>query len=190
MESSSKFEGSQEEWDSLTRRNDLSRMTDAEKAIHNAIQEVEKLPPNQRLTNCVIRLQEAKTELSNWVDNLPIKKTFVGKGDFGQAIAALKQGKRVAREGWNGKGMFVFQRPADELPLKMVVQQVKSLPKSVKDFFYFNCNDANGEPIPLEEAENIKFKAYLCMYAADGSIVNGWIPSQTDLLEEDWVELD
>jgi hypothetical protein len=27
--------------------------------------------------------------------------------NFGQAIEALKQGKRVAREGWNGKGMWL-----------------------------------------------------------------------------------
>ena len=28
--------------------------------------------------------------------------------NFGQALELLKQGKRVARQGWNGKGMFVF----------------------------------------------------------------------------------
>ena len=28
--------------------------------------------------------------------------------NFGQAIEALKQGKRIARQGWNGKGMFLF----------------------------------------------------------------------------------
>lgn len=27
--------------------------------------------------------------------------------NFGQAIEALKQGKRVAREGWNSKGMYL-----------------------------------------------------------------------------------
>ena len=27
--------------------------------------------------------------------------------DFGDAIRALKDGKRVAREGWNGKGMWL-----------------------------------------------------------------------------------
>ena len=27
--------------------------------------------------------------------------------DFGDAIKALKAGKRIAREGWNGKGMWV-----------------------------------------------------------------------------------
>ena len=28
--------------------------------------------------------------------------------NFGQAIEQMKQGKKVAREGWNGKGMFIF----------------------------------------------------------------------------------
>lgn len=32
--------------------------------------------------------------------------------DFGDALAHLKDGLRVAREGWNGKGMWVeMQRP-------------------------------------------------------------------------------
>ena len=31
--------------------------------------------------------------------------------DFGKAIEALKAGKKVAREGWNGKGMFLFLVP-------------------------------------------------------------------------------
>lgn len=33
---------------------------------------------------------------------------------FGDAIAALKQGKRVAREGWNGKGMWLALQVPDE----------------------------------------------------------------------------
>ena len=28
--------------------------------------------------------------------------------DFGEALRALKDGKRVARKGWNGKGMWLF----------------------------------------------------------------------------------
>ena len=28
--------------------------------------------------------------------------------NFGQAIEALKEGKRVAREGWKGEGMFLY----------------------------------------------------------------------------------
>lgn len=32
--------------------------------------------------------------------------------DFGEAVKALKQGKRVARLGWNGKGMHLWLKPA------------------------------------------------------------------------------
>lgn len=28
--------------------------------------------------------------------------------NFGQAIEALKAGKKVARAGWNGKGMYIY----------------------------------------------------------------------------------
>lgn len=91
---------------------------------------------------------------------------------FGIAIELLKQGQRVARAGWNGKGMFIFMRPEDTLP-EAVIAGVKSLPVSAKNFF-------------VEQARPIKFTGYLCMYAADGTIVNGWLASQTDILAEDW----
>lgn len=35
------------------------------------------------------------------------------KLNFGEAIAALKSGKRVAREGWNGKGMWLALQVPD-----------------------------------------------------------------------------
>lgn len=99
--------------------------------------------------------------------------------NYGSALAALKQGKRVARQGWNGKGMFVFMRPADTLYPEFIAS-VKSLPETVKAFF---ASQAPGCP-------PVKFGAYLCLYAADGSIVNGWLASQTDMLAEDWCLLD
>lgn len=106
--------------------------------------------------------------------------------NFGQAIEALKQGKRVAREGWNGKGMFIFERPADELEYSFI-EKVKSLPQSVKDFLRNKALSTEGS---LSDLPKVKFGAYLCMYAADGSIVNGWLASQTDMLAEDWCILD
>lgn len=36
--------------------------------------------------------------------------------DFGQAVQALKDGKRVAREGWNGKGMYLYLERFPHLP--------------------------------------------------------------------------
>lgn len=111
--------------------------------------------------------------------------------NFGQAIEALKQGKRVARKGWNGKGMFIFMRPADELHIDTVIDKVKSLPQSVKDFYLQDVLNSNGNRIfPAHEDDKVKFTAYLCMKAADGTIVNGWLASQTDMLSEDWTILD
>lgn len=34
--------------------------------------------------------------------------------DFGQAVRALKDGWRVARRGWNGKGMWLELQTPDE----------------------------------------------------------------------------
>jgi len=33
--------------------------------------------------------------------------------DFGEAIRAMKQGHRVARQGWNGKGMWLALQVPD-----------------------------------------------------------------------------
>lgn len=106
--------------------------------------------------------------------------------NFGAALEAAKDGRRIARTGWNGKGMFVFMRPADELPIEMVVDKVKSLPQSVKDYYLQDIVNLDGERLPVSEGNNVKFTAYLCMKAADGTIVNGWLASQTDMLAEDW----
>ena len=100
-------------------------------------------------------------------------------GTFGQALESLKRGHLVARKGWNGKGMFIFMRPEDSLPTNMIVNQVKSLPESFKRWVANNHGDS--------ETDRIKFTAYLCMKVADGTIVNGWLASQTDMLANDWV---
>jgi len=103
--------------------------------------------------------------------------------DFGKAIAAVKEGKLVAREGWNGKGMFIFMRPEDTLTTG-VIANVKSLPQSVKNWIDRHVDDKeNAGETGLTP---VKFTAYLCMKAADNTIVNGWLASQTDMLATDW----
>ena len=112
---------------------------------------------------------------------------------FGKALEALKCGKRVCREGWNGKGMFIFMRPADQIHIETVVDQVKSLPQTVKDYYRQDILDIRGERLPSQEISRtdvVSFTAYLCMKAADGTVVNGWLASQTDMLSEDWIILD
>jgi hypothetical protein len=103
--------------------------------------------------------------------------------DFSQALEALRDGYMVSREGWNGKGMFIFMRPSDELEVGFIIEKVKSLPQSVKDFFKEQDSKETGSEQGLRK---VKFGSYLCMYAADGSIVNGWLASQTDMLSDDW----
>jgi len=113
--------------------------------------------------------------------------TMVGNTSlsFGQAIELVQEGKLVQRAGWNGKEMFVFMRPHDVLMADFVIDKVKSLPQSVKDYYKRQCEKIGYTPDKVE----IKFTPYLCMKAADGSIVNGWLASQTDMLAKDWVEV-
>lgn len=108
-------------------------------------------------------------------------------GTFGQALESIKKGRLVKRKGWNGKGMFIFMRPADELHVSFVAKEIKSLPQRVKDYYYQDCVDENGNPIDLQKDDVVKFTAYICMKSADGTIVNGWLASQTDMLSEDWM---
>lgn len=87
-----------------------------------------------------------------------------------------KEGKLIARSGWNGKGMFVFQRPEDWLSTDMIVNKVKSLPDSFKKY----VNDYYD----IDETNMIKFCSYLCMKDANDNIVNGWLASQSEAFEK------
>jgi|ERR1700761_4417904 len=111
---------------------------------------------------------------------------------FGSAIEVVKHGGLIARSGWNGKGMFVFMRPADELSVDFIIDKVKSLPKALKSHYMrqFAHTTAEQEAGKGPDSVKVKFTAYLCMKAADGTIVNGWLASQTDMLAEDWEILD
>ena len=91
-------------------------------------------------------------------------------------------------------------RPEDAIGTKTVIEVIKSLPQTVKAFFAEKAhNMASNTATSNEDYQNlhdkemiksVKFTAYLCMYAADGSIVNGWLASQTDMLATDWCILD
>jgi hypothetical protein len=120
--------------------------------------------------------KEAFEEAYRQTDNL----------NFGLALEALKKGLMAARTGWNGKGMFIFMRPAAELHVDFVAREIKSLPQSVKDYYLQDCIDDKGKPLTLSPDDVVKFTPYLCLKAADGTIVNGWLASQTDMLSDDW----
>lgn len=85
--------------------------------------------------------------------------------NFGDALAALKQGARVARHGWNGKGMFVYHVPAASYPAHRNVQ---------------------GTMLGVFPDDMVPYGAYLAMKTAQDTVVP-WLASQTDVLAEDWI---
>lgn len=91
--------------------------------------------------------------------------------NFGDAIKALKEGKKVARTGWNGKNMYLWLKPATTIKSEWC-----------KDPMLKEIVDANGG-----EAEAL---GTICMKTADNKILTGWLASQTDMLSEDWVVVE
>lgn len=100
---------------------------------------------------------------------------MVENQNFGQAIEALKQGKRVARQGWNGKGLFIFMQVPSEIS-EEIVPKMQSLPQSVKDEFE-------------RRGGSINYSNQMALVNPNNSI-NGWAPSSSDTLAEDWIILD
>lgn len=86
--------------------------------------------------------------------------------NFGQAIELLKDGKRVTREGWNGKGMFLFLVPGST--------------------FRVNRPPLLGIYPPDTE---INYRSHIDMKTAQGDVVP-WVCSQSDMLAEDWQVID
>lgn len=101
---------------------------------------------------------------------------------FGHAIVALKQGKRVQRAGWNGKGLFIFMQVPSQVD-KEIVPKMTSLPQSVKNEFQKRFDG------PAMTDGKIKYQNQIAMVYPDNNIY-GWVASPSDILEEDWIILD
>lgn len=87
---------------------------------------------------------------------------------FGDALVLLKAGYKVARVGWNGKGMFLYHVGANSYP-------VSGNPGSaVKGMF---------------EDDMVPYGAYIAMKTAQDNVIP-WLASQTDMLAEDWTVVD
>ena len=93
--------------------------------------------------------------------------------DIGEAVRAMKAGKRVARRGWNGKDMWLAFSPGIDW--------------LAADNFWAPANRAYVESLP---GRGVAVKPCITMRCADGEILMGWLASQTDLLAEDWFIVD
>lgn len=90
---------------------------------------------------------------------------------FGDALIALKLGKRVSRKGWNGKGLFVVKQNPAVIDGK-IIPNMQSLPQSAKDYF-------------VEKGLPIKYLNQMLIIDSQGN-ANSWVPSSSDCFEEDW----
>lgn len=93
---------------------------------------------------------------------------------FGDALEALKEGAKIARVGWNGKGMFLFLLPVGRIP--------KS---AIHDPALRAVIDAEVEGDTFEALGSIRM--WTRNNQGRRAVLTGWLASQTDMLENDWV---
>lgn len=92
-------------------------------------------------------------------------------GGFGNAVAAMSQGHMVMREGWNGKGMFIFMQVPATIS-EEIIPKMQSLPDRVKHEFAQRGGSIHySNPIAIVKPNNE---------------INGWSPSVADSLASDW----
>lgn len=82
--------------------------------------------------------------------------------NFGEALEAVKEGRKASRAGWNGKGMFIFLVAGSRFAV-------------------------NRPPLLgiYPEGLEISYNAHIDIKNPDGSI-STWSPSNGDALAEDW----
>ncbi len=86
---------------------------------------------------------------------------------FGKAVEALKQGKKVSRINWNGKGMYVYYIPPACYPAQRSTQ---------------------GTMLGVFPNDMVPYRDYLAMKTVNDEVVP-WVASQSDILSDDWVIL-
>ena len=92
---------------------------------------------------------------------------------FGEAIAALKAGKKVAREGWNGKGMFILQAGG----YNVHKDNLRADGPITKEFL-----ESRG-------VDEMIIQPHFDMWTAQNQYQTGWLASQSDMQANDWVEV-
>lgn len=80
--------------------------------------------------------------------------------DFSEALKALKDGRKLTRKTWNGKGQFLYFVPGGNYA-------------------------AQTEIAKKEFAGLVPYRAYIAIKTVQGNVVP-WVASQSDLLEDDW----
>jgi len=88
---------------------------------------------------------------------------------FGLALDAMKSGKKVARVGWNGNGQWICWAEGN--------------PALPADQFW----NPHTNAFALTNGGTAVVLPYFILKNAQGQIMMGWAPSQSDAMAEDWV---
>lgn len=99
------------------------------------------------------------------------REVTAGCMTFGLALEALKKGLKVARVGWNGKGMWLSLSCGES--------------REVYCEGFWSMN--NYEFARTKPGGMATVLPSITMKTADDKILMGWLASQTDMLSEDWV---
>ncbi len=86
---------------------------------------------------------------------------------FGEAVKNMQNGEFVARQGWNGKGMYIWLMPAATIP---------------EDW----CKEPHLKTLAKQNGGSIECLASIRMKTADNKVLTGWLASQTDIVASDW----
>ncbi|MGB3465671.1 MAG: DUF2829 domain-containing protein [Cyclobacteriaceae bacterium] len=132
--------------------------------------------------DCLISmLPEYKDKVYDLIVRDELKKLYVrlatsevkSEGDifitFGRGLELLKKGFKIARKGWNGKGMFIVYQ--------------KGYPEGIPS------NKQTAEAWGINEGDLFIVQPYLQIKNVDGSH-SMWVPSINDCLAEDWIIID
>lgn len=90
---------------------------------------------------------------------------------FSRALLGLQAGERLQREGWNGKNMWVALGAGS-----IALPAEKFWNPHARQFAESNGGTAAVDP-------------YFILKTAQGTIQMGWVPSQADMLANDWQTL-
>lgn len=116
---------------------------------------------------------ETPIELIEFENDIPQPTTHLPIHGFDWAIRMLKRGHRVAREGWNGKGMFLLLAGGYEVGKENLQAR-----KHISAAF-----------LEAEGVETLKIDPHIDMWTAQNTYLTGWLASQSDMLSEDWYEV-
>lgn len=90
---------------------------------------------------------------------------------FSDAINECMNGKRITREDWNGKGMYVWYVKPHRIPTAD-----------------YRIRGGPDDPTPAEiERGYVDIAGHFDMMNAQGLRIIGWLASQTDLASDKWL---